>query len=169
MGEAQRRKELSSPWMSGRKRWPDAVTIPLRDFCALLGAPDISRTEDDLLDLPLCRPRRMRRSCSSISAPSRTCTTTASSSSAPVLPNRVAGQARASPDDGCLPGRRSEVDYHMAQDRAHVLAARIDEFINAQTDIGGDDPTAITSFVMMGSGVRIPLAAPGRGFFLHLR
>jgi hypothetical protein len=48
----------------------------------------------------------------------------------------------------------------MAQDRAHVLAARIDEFINAQTDIGGDDPTATTSFVMMGSGVRIPLAAP---------
>jgi hypothetical protein len=36
-------------------------------------------------------------------------------------------------DYGCLPGRRSEADYHMAQDRAHVLAARIDEFINAQT------------------------------------
>ncbi len=57
-------------------------------------------------------------------------------------------------DDGCLPGRRSEADYHMAQDRAYVLAARIDEFINAQTDIGGDDPTGTTSFVMMGSGVR---------------
>jgi hypothetical protein len=39
--------------MSGRKRWSDAVTIPLRDFCALLGVPDISRTEDDLFDLPL--------------------------------------------------------------------------------------------------------------------
>src|SRR5258708_16054040 len=41
-------------------RWPDAVTIPLRDFCALLGTSDISRTEDDLLHLPLLRPRRVR-------------------------------------------------------------------------------------------------------------
>jgi len=121
-------------------------------FLRAAGAPDISRTEDDLLDLPLL-PATQDEAKLLVDIGSITylyddgefkfCAGFAESE----LRGR---RPRALPDDdGCLPGRRSEADYHMAQDRAHVLAARIDEFINAQTDIGGDDPTATTSFVMM--------------------
>jgi hypothetical protein len=137
MGEAKRRKELSSPWMSGRKRWPDAVTILLRDFCALLGAPDISRAENDLLHLPVLPATQDEAKLLIDIGPItylcdggqfKFCAGFAESELRRTRPHALPD------DDGCLPGRRSEADY-----RAHVLAARIDEFINAQTDSGGDD------------------------------
>src|SRR5258707_14749 len=107
--------------MSGRRRRPDAVTIPLRDFCALLGAPDISRAEDDLLDLPLSPATQDE---AKLLVDIGSITYLVRRRRVQVLRRfrriGVAGRRpRALPDDdGCLPGRRSEADYHMAQDRA---------------------------------------------------